>query len=334
MTTPRDTILVVGGCGYIGSHCVRELRRQGHRVVCYDNLSEGHRAAAGDTPVEVGDLGDEARLDEVFAKYPVKAVFHFAANCYVGESVEDPEKYYFNNVYRTLALLRAMRRNGIDTFIFSSTAATFGDPVRDTIDESHPQQPINPYGRTKLMVEHILRDYAAAYGMKSVCLRYFNAAGAAEDGSIGEDHEPETHLIPIVLQVALGQRKSIKMFGDDYPTPDGTCVRDYIHVIDLADAHIRALAYLEAGGESTAFNLGNGKGYSVREIVDAAERVTGRPIAREVAPRRPGDPAVLIADYGRAREVLGWTQRFGDIETIIATAWRWHEAHPQGYQDR
>jgi UDP-glucose 4-epimerase len=334
MSDNQGAILVVGGCGYIGSHCLHELRRQGYETLAYDNLSEGHRAAAGDTEVIVGDLGDEAKLDEVFSSRKIRAVFHFAANCYVGESVEDPEKYYFNNVYRTLALLRAMRRHDIDTFIFSSTAATFGNPVREKIDESHPQEPINPYGRTKLMVEHILRDYAAAYGMKSVCLRYFNAAGAAESGEIGEDHEPETHLIPIVLQVAMGKRDVIKMFGDDYETPDGTCVRDYIHILDLADAHIKALEYLERGGESTAFNLGNGKGYSVKEIVDAAEKVTGKAIKREVAPRRAGDPAILIADYARAHEVLGWTQRFGDIETIISTAWKWHASHPDGYGDR
>ncbi|MEE9391529.1 MAG: UDP-glucose 4-epimerase GalE [Planctomycetota bacterium] len=333
MSSDPDLILVVGGCGYIGSHCLHELRRQGFRTLCYDNLSEGHRAAAGETPLIEGGLDDGPKLDRLFAEHKVKAVFHFAAHCYVGESVENPEKYYFNNVSNTLTLLHSMRKAGVDKFIFSSTAATFGNPIRDLIDETHPQEPINPYGRTKLMIEHILSDYAAAYGLKYVALRYFNAAGAAESGEIGEDHDPETHLIPLVLQVAQGKRDIIKMFGDDYDTPDGTCVRDYIHITDLADAHIRGLAYLDKGGDSTSFNLGNGKGYSVKEIVDAAAKVTGKTIKSEVAPRRAGDPGVLIADYKRAAETLGWTQRYGDIETIIATAWKWHESHPEGYDD-
>ena len=328
-----DAILVVGGAGYIGSHCVRELKARGHNVVCYDNLTEGHRLAVGDTPLVVGDLGDEARLDQVFTKTKVEAVFHFAANCYVGESCEDPEKYYFNNVAKTLCLLRAMRRHKVQRFIFSSTAATFGNPVRPAIDETHPQSPINPYGRTKLMVENVLADYAAAYKMQYVALRYFNAAGAAEGGDIGEDHDPETHLIPLVLNVPLGRRESIKIFGDDYPTPDGTCIRDYIHILDLAEAHILGLEYLRKGGASGGFNLGNGKGYSVREVIKTAEEIVGKPIKADVVARRAGDPAILIADYSRAREVLGWKQRYGDLKTIIRTAWEWHRKHPNGYDD-
>ncbi|MCA9321714.1 MAG: UDP-glucose 4-epimerase GalE, partial [Planctomycetes bacterium] len=296
-------ILVVGGAGYIGSHCLHELRRRGFDALCYDNLSEGHREAVGDADFVEGNLGDAGRLRELFQREKIRAVFHFAANCYVGESCENPQKYYFNNVAATLTLLRCMLEAGIQKFIFSSTAATFGDPVRDAIDETHPQAPINPYGRTKLMIEWILRDYAAAYGLKYVALRYFNAAGAAEGGDIGEDHDPETHLIPLVIKAALGQRPDIKIFGDDYPTPDGTCIRDYIHILDLADAHIRGLEYLEKGGESSSFNLGNGTGYSVKEVIDTVERVTGKTIARESVARRPGDPAVLVADYARAANV-------------------------------
>ncbi len=333
MNESQGPVLVVGGAGYIGSHCLHELRRQGFETLCYDNLSEGHRQAVGPTELIEGDLGDEAKLDKLFSERPIRAVFHFAANCYVGESCEDPQKYYFNNVRQTLGLLRSMLRNDVKRFIFSSTAATFGNPVKDVIDETHPQDPINPYGRSKLMVEWILKDYHTAYGLDYVALRYFNAAGAAEDGSIGEDHDPETHLIPLVIQAAMGKRPDIKIFGDDYPTPDGTCVRDYIHIVDLASAHILALASLENGGESTAFNLGNGKGYSVKEVIDTVERVTGRPIAREVVGRRAGDPPVLVADYRRAAETLGWTQRFGDLDTIVRTAWQWHAGHPEGYAD-
>lgn len=330
---PDGSILVVGGAGYIGSHCLHELRQRGFETLCYDDLSEGHRAAVGDTPFIQGRLDEGDKLDALFAEHDVRAVFHFAANCYVGESVEDPQKYYFNNVSSTLVLLRSMLKAGVKRFIFSSTAATFGNPVRDTIDEAHPQDPINPYGRTKLMIEHILADYAHAYGLEYVALRYFNAAGAAEGGDIGEDHDPETHLIPLVLKTALGQREVIKMFGDDYETPDGTCVRDYIHIVDLADAHILGLERLESGAGSDFFNLGNGTGYSVKEVIETARQVTGREIRAEVAPRRPGDPAVLIADYQRARDVLGWKPRYGDLETIIRTAWEWHSKHPEGYDD-
>lgn len=329
-----DTILVVGGAGYIGSHCLWELRQRGFKTLCYDNLSEGHREACGETPFIEGSLNDEAKLDQLFAEHDIRAVFHFAAHCYVGESCEDPEKYYFNNVASTLSLLRSMRRANVKRFIFSSTAATFGNPVHETIDETHPQDPINPYGRTKLMIEHILKDYKEAYGMEHVILRYFNAAGAAEGGVIGEDHEPETHLIPLVLKVALGQRDDIKMFGDDYDTVDGTCVRDYIHILDLADAHIKGLEYLEAGGASSAFNLGNGTGYSVKQVIDTVAKVTGKPIKSEAVGRRAGDPAILIADYKRAEKVLGWKPKYGDLETIVKTAWDWSSAHPKGYDDR
>lgn len=328
-----DTILVVGGAGYIGSHCLMELRRRGKKTLAYDNLTEGHRRAVGETPLIVGDLADGAKLDEVFAKNKIDAVFHFAANCYVGESCENPEKYYFNNVANTLVLLRSMRKAGVKKFIFSSTAATFGNPVRPKIDESHPQAPINPYGRTKLMIEHILADYATAYGLQYVALRYFNAAGAAENGAIGEDHDPETHLIPLVLKVPLGQRESIKIFGGDYDTPDGTCIRDYIHIIDLAEAHILGLEYLKNGGASGGFNLGNGTGYSVKEVIKVSEKVTGKSIKADLVARRAGDPAILIADYARARDVLGWKQRYGDLETIIKTAWQWHSKNPNGYDD-
>ena len=334
MTDDDQKILVVGGAGYIGSHCLYELRRRGFATLAYDNLTEGHASATGDTELIVGSLDEEEKLDELFAAHDVRAVFHFAANCYVGESCEDPEKYYFNNVASTLVLLRAMRRAGVNRFIFSSTAATFGNPERETIDESHPQAPINPYGRTKLMIERILADYHDAYGLEYVALRYFNAAGAVEDGAIGEDHEPETHLIPLVIKAALGQRPDIKIFGSDYDTPDGTCVRDYIHIIDLADAHILGLEYLENDGKSSAFNLGNGKGYSVKEIIETVEKVSGRSVTQESVARRAGDPAVLIADYRRAREVLGWQPRYGDIETIVRTAWNWASDHPSGYDDR
>ena len=327
------TILVVGGAGYIGSHCLWELRRRGFDTLCYDNLTEGHRQAVGETELIVGSLADEALLDQIFRERDIRAVFHFAANCYVGESCENPEKYYRNNVAHTLTLLSMMRRHDVRRFIFSSTAATFGNPVQELMDESHPQSPINPYGNTKLMVEKMLADFDTAYGLRSVALRYFNAAGAVETGEIGEDHDPETHLIPLVLKTALGQRASIKMFGDDYSTPDGTCVRDYIHIVDLADAHIRGLEYLEKGGETTAFNLGNGAGYSVKEVIDTARVVTGRDIPAEAAPRRAGDPAQLVADASRAREILGWEQRYGDLKTIIETAWKWHSNHPNGYGD-
>ena len=261
----------------------------------------------------------------------VEAVFHFAASCYVGVSVTDPSSYYDNNVATTLRLLDAMRAADVNTFIFSSTCATYGNPVQEYMDETHPQWPINPYGWTKFVVERILADYGHAYGLKSVALRYFNAAGAHPEGVIGEHHDPETHLIPLVIHAAQGKRPNIKVFGDDYDTPDGTCIRDYIHILDLAEAHIQGLEYLKGGGESAAFNLGNGAGYSVMEVIKMVEEVVGKEIPYEVAERRAGDPPRLVGNSARAQEILGWKQQYGDLKTIIETAWRWHEAHPDGF---
>jgi UDP-glucose 4-epimerase len=272
-------------------------------------------------------------VEKTLRERKVEAVFHFAASCYVGESVTDPAKYYRNNVATTLKLLDAMRRAGVGTFIFSSTCATYGDPVQERMDETHPQKPINPYGWSKLMVERILEDFGRAYGLKWVALRYFNAAGAHPDGMIGEHHDPETHLLPIVLQAALGMRPKIQVFGNDYPTPDGTCIRDYIHILDLSAAHVLGLEYLRGGGASTAFNLGNGAGYSVLEVIKVGEDVSGRRIPYEVAPRRAGDPARLVGDASRAQKVLGWKQTFGDLPTIVESAWRWHRAHPKGFAE-
>ena len=324
-------VFVTGGAGYIGSHVVRLLAEAGHRVRVYDNLSEGHRAAVPPGALFEGDLMDEARLDEGLAG-GFDCVMHFAAHCYVGESMEDPEKYYRNNVIGSLRLLAAMRRAGVGRIVFSSSAATYGNPVRTPIPEDHPQDPINTYGQTKLDFEHALKYYAGAYGLGFAALRYFNAAGAAPDARIGEDHDPETHLVPIVLQVALGQRKNVAIFGTDYPTPDGTCVRDYVHVYDLAQAHILAMEAIEPG-RGLAFNLGNGSGYSVREVIVAARRVTGHAIPAVESPRRPGDPPELVASSAKIIRDLGWKPQFPALETIIETAWRWHKARPQGYGD-
>ena len=329
----RGSIMVAGGAGYIGSHCLRHLREHGIDAFAYDNLSEGHAAAVLDAPFVRGELDDRARLVAVMKERDVRAVFHFAASCYVGVSVKDPEAYYRNNVATTLELLSAMREAGVNTFIFSSTCATYGNPVQEFMDETHPQQPINPYGWTKFMVEKMLADFAHAYGLKWVALRYFNAAGAHPDGRIGEDHDPETHLTPIVLQVAQGTRDGLMVYGDDYATPDGTCIRDYIHILDLAEAHRLAMDYLDRGGASTAFNLGNGAGYSVLEVIKAAEAVTGCKIPFKIGPRREGDPARLVGQCRRAQDVLGWKQKFGDLKTILETAWNWHRAHPKGYGD-
>jgi len=327
-------ILVTGGAGYIGSHCVKRLLEDGHEAVTFDNLSEGHRAAVvGGTFVQ-GDLASANDLRSVFERFPIDGVVHFAANCYVGESVEHPEKYFRNNVANTLNLLAATRRAGVQRFIFSSTAATYGVPREVPVPEDHPTEPINPYGRSKLMVEQMLEWFDRAYGLRFVSLRYFNAAGADPDGRLGEDHDPETHLLPIAILAALERRPPLRVFGTDYGTPDGTCVRDYIHIVDLADAHIRALAYLADGGTSAHFNLGNERGYSIREVIRTIERVGGRPVPAEDAPRREGDPPELVASSQRAREVLGWNPRFGDLDSIVETAWRWHESHPEGYGDR
>lgn len=317
-------ILVIGGAGYIGSHMVRMLAKQGYNPVVFDNLSKGHREAVANYPFELGDLGDKARLTEAFKKYGIEAVMHFAAFAEVGESVKEPSKYYHNNVAKVLDLLDALVENDIKYFVFSSTAATFGEPIRPKIDESHPQNPINPYGNTKLMVEKILADFDTAYGLKATALRYFNASGADDSGEIGESHNPETHLIPIVLQAAAGKRASIKMFGTDYPTPDGTCVRDYVHVNDLARAHILALEKMFKDNVSERFNLGSGNGFSVAEIVKEAKRITGIDFTVEKAPRRDGDPAVLVADSAKAERILGWKPQY-NLTRIIETAWNWEQ---------
>lgn len=317
-------ILVIGGAGYIGSHMVRMLAKQGYNPVVFDNLSKGHREAVVNYPFELGDLGDKARLTEVFKKYGIEAVMHFAAFAEVGESVKEPSKYYHNNVAKVLDLLDALVENDIKYFVFSSTAATFGEPIRPKIDESHPQNPINPYGNTKLMVEKILADFDTAYGLKATALRYFNASGADDSGEIGESHNPETHLIPIVLQAAAGKRASIKMFGTDYPTPDGTCVRDYVHVNDLARAHILALEKMFKDNVSERFNLGSGNGFSVAEIVKEAKRITSIDFTVEKAPRRDGDPAVLVADSAKAERILGWKPQY-NLTRIIETAWNWEQ---------
>lgn len=317
-------ILVIGGAGYIGSHMVRMLAKQGYNPVVFDNLSKGHKEAVANYPFELGDLGDKARLTEVFKKYGIEAVMHFAAFAEVGESVKEPSKYYHNNVAKVLDLLDALVENDIKYFVFSSTAATFGEPIRPKIDESHPQNPINPYGNTKLMVEKILADFDTAYGLKATALRYFNASGADDSGEIGESHNPETHLIPIVLQAAAGKRASIKMFGTDYPTPDGTCVRDYVHVNDLARAHILALEKMFKDNVSERFNLGSGNGFSVAEIVKEAKRITGIDFTVEKAPRRDGDPAVLVADSAKAERILGWKPQY-NLTRIIETAWNWEQ---------
>jgi UDP-arabinose 4-epimerase len=319
----NHTILVTGGAGYIGSHACKALAAAGFTPVCYDNLMRGHRWAVRWGPFVHGDIRDRARLDAVLAEYRPLAAMHFAAHSLVGESVGDPALYYANNVAGSLSLLEALRAHGIDRFIFSSTCATYGYPRTDTLREDHPQQPINPYGQSKLMIERMLWDFEPAYGLRSVMLRYFNAAGADPEGRIGEDHEPETHLIPLVLDAALGRREHITVFGDDYATPDGTCIRDYIHVDDLADAHVLALQALLDGAPSAAYNLGNGAGFSVREVIDAARRVTGRDIPEITGARRPGDPDRLVGDAGRVRAELGWTPRLTELDTLIATAWRW-----------
>ena len=318
-------ILVVGGAGYIGSHMVKMLLDAGQNVVTLDNLVNGHRDAVLGGEFVLGDLGDTVLLDGLFRSHTFDAVMHFASFIQVGESVKDPAKYYRNNVSCTLNLLDAMVTHGVRKFIFSSTAAIFGEPCRTPIDEAHPREPINPYGRSKLMVEQVLADYDLAYGLKSVCLRYFNAAGADPDGRLGERHDPETHLIPLVLQAASGRRESISVYGDNYATPDGSCIRDYIHVADLCEAHFLALEYLLNRTSSAAYNLGNGKGFSVYEVIESARRVTGKTINVVRESRRDGDPAVLVADSSLARKTLGWTPGYSDLDTIVGHAWRWEQ---------
>ena len=318
-------VLIVGGAGYIGSHMVQMLLERGHEPIVFDNLTTGYREALLGAPLVEADLANSSALDRVFEAHRFDGVMHFASFIQVGESVSDPAKYYRNNVANTLGLLDAMHRHGARNFIFSSTAAIFGEPEYVPIDEKHPQQPINPYGFSKYVVERALADYDRAYGLRSACLRYFNAAGADPQARIGERHEPESHLIPLVLQVASGRRPNIQVFGQDYETPDGTCVRDYIHVVDLCEAHLLALDRLRVGGSSSAYNLGNGNGFSVKAVLDCAEQVTGTQIARVYAPRRAGDPAKLVADSRLARLELGWAPCYDSLQTIIAHAWAWEQ---------
>lgn len=319
-------ILVTGGAGYIGSHYVRYAREHGDEVVVLDNLAYGHREAVpSDVPLIVGDMGDRPLLDNIFQKYAINAVIHFAAFAYVGESVTDPAKYYNNNTVATLNVLDTMRDHGVRDFVFSSTCATYGDPNYVPMDEKHPQSPINPYGESKYFVEHILKAYDHAYGMRFTALRYFNAAGAAPDASIGESHDPETHLIPLIMQVALDKRDHIGIFGTDYDTPDGTCIRDYIHILDLAQAHALALERIQNGGKSEFYNLGSEKGYSVREVIATCEKITGRAIKAVEGPPRAGDPPRLVASASKAKAELGWKPAYEDLEDIVATAWQWEQ---------
>lgn len=320
----RPVILVVGGAGYIGSHMVLDLLRTGYPVVTLDNLSRGHRELLPGGDFVEGDAGNRDVLEQVFTRYPVQAVMHFAAHSLVGESVQQPLLYYRNNVANTITLLEAMQAAGVPHFIFSSTAAVYGEPEQTPITEQHPLQPTNPYGASKLAVERLLADVSRASGLTCSVLRYFNAAGADASGTLGERHRPETHLIPLTLQVATGERDSIRIFGTDYPTPDGTCLRDYVHVSDLTRAHLLALEALLAGAGNSTYNLGNSTGYSVRQVIDAARAITGHPIPARVAGRRAGDPAVLVADSGRIRRELGWQPACEDLESIIRTAWAWH----------
>ncbi len=323
----NETILVTGGAGYIGSHAVLALKRAGYEVVVLDNLVYGHRDLVEKLQVNliVGDTSDRTLLDNLFANHNISAVMHFAAYAYVGESVTDPSKYYRNNVIGTLTLLDAMMAASIKKFVFSSTCATYGIPETVPIPEDHPQNPINPYGASKLMVERMLSDFDTAYDFKSVCFRYFNAAGADPNGLLGEDHNPETHLIPLVLQTALGKRESVSIFGTDYDTSDGTCIRDYIHVTDLANAHVLGLEYLLQGKDSTVFNLGNGNGFSVQEVIETAKEVTGKEIKVQKCDRRPGDPPILVGSSDKARTILGWQPQYCDLKDILYHAWEWHQ---------
>ena len=324
MPQPKsEIILVTGGAGYIGSHTIKALLSRGYEVVALDNLSVGHREFVLCEEFVKADLLDREALERVFQKYPIRSVIHFAAKTAVGESVENPEVYYYNNVVGTLNLLSAMRAHGVGEIVFSSSAAVYGDPERIPIPEDHPKRPKSPYGRTKLMMEEILADYSRAYGIKYVALRYFNAAGSDPEGVIGEWHDPETHLIPIVLEAALGVRDHVEIFGTDYPTPDGTCIRDFIHVVDLAEAHVLALERLREGRASPAYNLGTGVGHSVREVIEVCKRVTGHDFRVVNGPRRPGDPPALVADPTKAKQELGWEPRFTELGEIIATAWEW-----------
>ena len=327
-------VLVVGGAGYIGSHCVRQLSAAGHRPVVLDSLVYGHKGAlAAGVPFYDANLGDEAAVKDVLVKEKIEVVMHFAAFCYVGESVTDPLKYYLNNSAATLHLLNAMLASGVTKFVFSSTCATFGVPDRLPMDELLPQAPINPYGQTKLDIERALKSLAAVRKISFASFRYFNAAGASEDGSIGEDHDPETHLIPVAIDVAIGKRPALQLFGTDYPTPDGTCLRDYVHVDDLSRAHIAVFPKLAEPGAAHFYNLGTGTPSSNRQVIHAVEKATGRKVNVIEGPRRPGDPPALYADSSKAKRELGWDIKFPDIDSIVATAWKWHEGHPEGYGD-
>ena len=328
------SILVCGGAGYVGSHCLEALKAAGYDCVVVDDLSRGHRAAVGESPLYVGNIADDALMDRVFREHHIEVVLHFAAASQVGESMKEPFLYYENNLCATVALLRSMRRHEVGRIVFSSSAAVYGEPDTVPIPEESPKAPTNTYGETKLAMERLMHWCHVAYGLEYVSLRYFNAAGASPSGIIGEDHTPETHLIPLVLQAAQGRREKVSIFGDDYPTPDGTCIRDYIHTSDLASAHLLAARRLLAGEGSGIFNLGSEHGLSVRQIIDAARKVTGRDFPVEVAPRRAGDPAVLIASNRKAREELGWVPAHSDAESILASAWAWHSSHPDGFGDR
>lgn len=321
----QQNILVTGGAGYIGSHVCKLLFSKGYTPVTFDNLVYGHKASVKWGPFIEGDLVNKDQITQALKTYKPIAVIHFAAYSYVGESVHKPAKYYRNNVLGSLNLLEAMQENDISNLIFSSTCATYGIPKEIPISDSHPQNPINPYGNTKLIMEQMMADFSKAYKLNYVSLRYFNAAGADPEGEIGEDHTPETHLIPLVLQTALGKREKIEIFGDDYPTEDGTCIRDYIHVCDLADAHLLALGYLEKGGDSRAFNLGNGNGFSVKQVIETAKKVTNKDIPYVISSRREGDPATLIGDAENIKQCLNWTPQFPSLEEIIETAWNWHK---------
>jgi UDP-arabinose 4-epimerase len=318
-------ILLTGGAGYIGSHVAKTATHAGHTVVVVDNLTFGHEWAVRWGPLERGDLADHDWLRGVFARHRFDAVMHFAANALVGESTSDPQKYFWNNAVGSLVLLDVMREAGVSTIVFSSTCATYGNPVRVPIDEAHPQVPVNPYGESKLFVERVLRSYGEAYGLRWIALRYFNAAGADPSAELGEDHDPETHLIPLVIQTALGFKPFVEVYGTDYPTPDGTPIRDYIHVMDLAAAHLQGLMHLTNGGESIALNLGTGKGHSVREVIAAVTSISGTAVPVREAPRRVGDPPILVADASAARQRLGWQPAYSNLQTIVAHAWEWHK---------
>ena len=319
------SVLVVGGAGYIGSHMVKELLTAGHKAVTLDNLSRGNRDLLPGGEFVEGDFGDPGTLETALGRYPIDVVMHFGAHSLVGESVDKPLGYYENNIGKTVALLNGMLKQGVKYLIFSSSAAVYGEPVEIPIKEDHPCEPTNPYGFTKLFVEQILKDCDAAYGLKYASLRYFNAAGADRSGKFGERHNPETHLIPLILKVALGELKEIRIFGTDYPTPDGTCLRDYVHVTDLAQAHLLAMEALLSGGKSRIYNLGNSRGYSVREVIKTAEGVTGKAGPAAEADRRPGDPAILVASSEKIKADLGWKPQYEDLETIVRTAWEWHK---------